>query len=93
MTEIDNDEVRTILALYSQNCAKQIKVANDGLVSVLNNEMSQEVKDDSEHQLAQDAYLQTKEAVETLVELSDSLDETNEDEPSVAERFNPTVEE
>lgn len=89
--DIPEDEFRTVLAYSALSYAKQVKVVNDGLVSVLNNEAAIETKSDEEHELAKDAYMATKEAFEALNDLSVSLDSTKEDEMSVAEQFNPVV--
>lgn len=91
MTDIPEDDVRTMLAFSALNFAKQIKVSNDGLVSVLNNSVAQDLKSEEEHELARQAYLDTKSAFESLNELSQSFDESDEDERSVAEMFNPVV--
>lgn len=88
--DIDRDDVRTVLAFSAQEIAKGMKVQNDALVSVLNNEVAIELKSDDEHQLAMEAYLDTKSAIESLYELTDSLDESDEDEPSVAEQWEPS---
>lgn len=85
--DIDYDDFRTALSFNSLNYAKQLKVINDGLVSVLNNEEALRVKTDDEHAMAKEVYLDTKSAVETLDELSRSLDETDDDEQSVADRW------
>lgn len=90
---IPEDEYRTTLAYSSQSISKQIKVANDALVSVLNNEKALEAKSEDEHELAKQAYRDTKSAVEALYELTESLDESSDEELSVAEQFNPTVQE
>lgn len=88
---ISEDEFRTVLAYSALSYAKQVKVVNDGLVSVLNNECAITAKSEDEHELAKDAYMATKEAYEALNDLSQSLDETDDDEQSVAAQFNPAA--
>ena len=91
--DISEEDFRIALAFASQNISKQIKVGNDALVSVLNNDVARKAKTSDEHELAKQAYQDTQSAVESLYELTESLDESEEDEMSVAAQFNPTVQE